>query len=136
MTYYEAETLVAALSAAFPWPRPPESTLALYKNELRGLVDVEAASEAVRAVVRSSPKWPPWAAVLEAYQVVVRRKQAEAARERGLPEDEVEPGRDHALAVLARLDAMSEIGPFTTQMRAYFGGIAGIEANGEPEDGH
>jgi hypothetical protein len=129
MRQYEAEALLTALVAAFPFPTPPEATLTYYRQQFMGLSDVEAATTAVRGLCGSARRLPPWADIHEAYREAVERKAEERARHRGIEEPEVVPGREHALAVLAAFDRVpaEEVGgltPLTTLMRAYFERIA------------
>jgi hypothetical protein len=86
-----ARLLVAELVAAFPYPTPPASTIALYEGELTRLKNEDAARAAVAAVVRGARRFPPLAEVLEAYRREVRARAPTEADWRALAEEAREP---------------------------------------------
>jgi hypothetical protein len=122
MTNDEADALILALRAGFPFPSVPEATVELWRTELERLPDFEAATEAVAGLVRSAKRWPPLVDFTDAYRASVHRKADVLARERGLDEPAIVPGREHALATLRAFDALPEwaAGPLTATMRRYF----------------
>jgi hypothetical protein len=118
----EADLLLAALLAAYPWPEVPEATRTLYRNELRQLGSADIAREAVQLTIRNGRRWPSLAELLATYREALRRRQEEAARERGL-EEEAEPrSPEHARLILKRIEG--ESGPFAAQLREVLGRMA------------
>jgi hypothetical protein len=71
----QAKRLVASLNAAFPNPKMPEATFALYAAELCRLWDEQAAFEAIAGLIRSSSWLPSIAEILQAYHPIARRSE-------------------------------------------------------------
>jgi hypothetical protein len=88
MTRPEAEALVELLTAAFPHPRVPDLTVALYRDELERLPDVEAARAAVQALIANEERFPVLAVLLREYRPAARRNAEQRARSHGLEEPE------------------------------------------------
>jgi hypothetical protein len=86
----EAEALVELLTAAFPIPRVPDLTVALYREQLARLPDVDAARAAVEALIANEERFPPIALVLREYHPAARRNIEERSRGRELEEPELD----------------------------------------------
>jgi hypothetical protein len=87
MTPAEADALVQLLTAAFPHPRVPDLTVALYREQFaRRMKDVDAARTAVEALIENEEYFPPIAAVLREYRPAARRNAEERGRGHELEE--------------------------------------------------
>jgi hypothetical protein len=105
VTAAEARLLVAALVAAFPHPRVPAATIALYREQLAKLGDIEAARGTVELLIQNEDRFPPVAAIRREYQPLARRNADERARTHGLPEPPADPRNvERARALLKRLE--------------------------------
>jgi len=91
VTRPDARLLVTRLVAAFPFPQPPRSTLALYVERFERLADEGAASRAVDGLIDTADRFPTIAAVLNAYRAELRAAQARNAAVRGLEEPPADP---------------------------------------------
>jgi hypothetical protein len=88
--------LVELLVSAFPYPQPPEATLALYRDELELLDDAEIALEAIRQLYRDPEAkfLPSIGAIHDAYWHCQRAAAEERDRDataRGLPPGDYPP---------------------------------------------
>jgi hypothetical protein len=91
---HDAEDLVVTLAAAFPYPEPPDATLALYVDELAQLANADIARTAITELVRTVRFLPRLAEIIEAYWDVRREweeRRARAAAERALPPGDYPP---------------------------------------------
>ncbi len=73
MTTHEADDLLLALRAAFATPHWDEATKDLYRSELQRL-NVESASTAIKAIIRSATWRPTIAEILTEYRAAERRR--------------------------------------------------------------
>jgi hypothetical protein len=106
VTPAEAKLLVAALAAAFPHPRIPEATIALYREQLAKLADVEAARVVVELLIQNEDWFPTIAAILREYRPISRRNADARAHTHGLPEPPLDPeNARRAREMVARLEA-------------------------------
>jgi hypothetical protein len=87
----EAQLLVAALVAAFPHPRIPRATIALYNEQFGRLADAEAARTSVELLIANEERFPPIAILLREYRMAARRNMEERSRVRGLDEPPPDP---------------------------------------------
>jgi hypothetical protein len=87
----EAQALVELLKAAFPYPRIPDLTVALYREQLARLPDADAARTAVESLIANEERLPPVAVILREYRPAAQRNADERARARGLPEPPPDP---------------------------------------------
>lgn len=95
MTDSEARQLVAALMAAFPQQKVEQPTFDLYAAELSKLQSLDAATEAVQSVIKSSEWFPPLATILAVYRPLAnRRKEKELAESQ---RRELPPGQPQGL---------------------------------------
>jgi hypothetical protein len=90
VTPEQATALVELLVAAFPHPRVPELTVALYRDQLTALADADAARTAVHALIAHEEYFPPIALVLREYHPAARRNAEERARGHELEEPELD----------------------------------------------
>jgi hypothetical protein len=86
----EATALVELLVAAFPHPRVPELTVALYRDQLTRLADADAARTAVHVLIANEEYLPPIALVLREYRPAAQRNAEERARGHELEEPELD----------------------------------------------
>lgn len=91
MTTAQARMFVTALAAAFPFPRVPDSTVALYIEQIAQLQDVDAAREAIRTLIANEDRFPTIALIGREYRPHAKRNADERARERGLNEPPPDP---------------------------------------------
>ncbi len=86
MTKQEAQGLIAAIAAAWPSPRIPQATIALYRSELERLKDYDAAKTAIHGLISTSRYLPTIAELKAVYRIGVRRNAEQRAETRGLSE--------------------------------------------------
>lgn len=105
MTRTEAQQIVGTLLAAFPYPEPPRSTVALYVAELELLHDPAIATQAVAELIRSpDSQWlPKIGPIRDAYQRIAHRQREARASTLGLPEGERQPIPDEAREQIERI---------------------------------
>jgi hypothetical protein len=118
MNRSDATIIVAKLVAAFPHPRVPPETVALYVEELSELPHVGAARAAVDDLLHSERFWPPLAAIFDGYYDSLKRIRDREASERGLAERASEPdarSREQAWAAIKQLEGRE--GPFAASVR-------------------